>query len=161
MIQADSIGALYNFEDEIPSALETVLEANITVSGTSIEKLRGSSDLHTPRIDVAIKMGQAGPQMFAYKGGYFRVFYGALLQCTVVTEHEENSNAHGILLGELRAFMQYGANKFNNAGALKYHAIRSIQEAGTLPSVIDKDNVDSTTVAFSANVEILSAAFPP
>lgn len=157
---ADSLTQIFDFEAGIESGVEAILETNITVGNLSIEKTRGTNNLTTPRIDVMLQMGPAQEHRFLWKGGYYFDAYAGLLLCSVITERDTNSNAHGIIRAQLRAFMQYGSQKFDRAGALPFHALRKIEEAGTAISFDKDNNEDISQLKFNLFIEIRVDAWP-
>lgn len=154
---APDLDTLYKFEDNIETAVVTVL----TALSVTCKKQREDVTRVTPMVSVQVAMGEARPdhgyQSPADNQWRYDMFRGAI-RLELVTNRNDNNSQHPTLRATIRkAFSKDGAFDASN---LPYYTVWNLRPTGTSPEVETEDRHDVSTMDYEFELWIKPDAWP-
>lgn len=174
---APDLATLYRPEEFIERAVVDVLTRN----GIAAFRSRDRAKAKTPAVHVKFWPGKPTGHRGQYRPGFFCYdAWNGTLVCTVFTNRADPSqaaygapamgaevntdsgtDAHGLLLGQVRVFFQYQSEQFTAANPfLPYHALVQIQDNGAIPDVNTDTDLDATPLSYQILFCVRGDAWP-
>lgn len=165
---AQDFDTLYDFEDQIETALAAVLTAALAAGPTPIAcqvlTSRDFATKQTPRIEVEFATGKAMNQRTTAGQASPRQVPNAFegtLTVSIVTDRqtEQTTSVHGLIRGRVRFNLSAAAQPFT-AINIPNLQILDLLQASTVPNIQGDKEQDITAIGFSVLFAIQNSAWP-
>jgi hypothetical protein len=162
MPEASDIQTLYQVEQYVEQAFETVLED----VGLTVHQQRDTATLSLPFAAVRLSLGTASDQLYyntVESKWYDQLWENSQLQITLISDRldtTQQGTTHREWLGKLRKAMSEYATGVTTT-ELPYHGLSEVRAGGTFPELdLDKKHDVSRIVYNIGAIGILPAAWP-
>lgn len=162
MPEAANIQTLYQVEQYVEQAFETVLEA----VGLTVHQQRDTGTFALPFASVKLQLGEASDTLYyntVESKWYDQLWIGSQLQITLITDRldaTQQGTTHREWLGKLRQTMSEYVTGVTTV-ELPYHGLSEVRAGGTFPELdLDKKHDVSRIVYNIGAIGILPAAWP-
>lgn len=150
---------LYRFEDTILPQYAAVL----TAASVTNYRMRSTSDLTTPRVELEMHMGGTDGHGYVTPSGHvMHDRWTFTIHAKVVTARNQSASSHATYLGKVRHLLLAPSTTATINAALSYHTICKQLQAEQPPemeAIADEDH-DETQLKFSGMVSIRTDAWP-
>ncbi len=163
---APDLPTLYDFETQIESAFQSVLQAALLTASIVCQVIitRDSAIDDTPRIELQCTVGaplsqRRGTGTIGVNYREIPIAFGFKLSATVITTRPTNDNEHGAIRGLTRFNLSAAANVIT-ARNLPYLQILEMLPAGSPPAILDEKQQDKSLLEYDGWFAIQNSAWP-
>jgi len=159
MPTAPSVETLYQFEDEIESAIVEMFDA----IPFNCYRQQDTDNKATPFVAVQLVMGAEQGRTHTRTVGsttyYMPDFFSGTLNLAVVTGRNQNAASHVSYVAKVRRYMAEWTARLTSV-QLRYHQIARIDMQSTAPNISAEQDHDMTMLSYAIEFEINKNVWP-